>query len=746
MLPQAGYSIHWRLGGRGERARSCRGAGDTRDRGIIRAVMQKPGATLTLLILGAILLAGWAMRATDLDADPPEKLSWSQGPYTDGALVVHNARNDALFGSWIRDHANDIYFYPLANLATRAVFSVAGVGRGQAAFANTIFGVLSILLIATAILRACGPPAAILFTLFAAFHYYLVMYDRLAIAEPAMIFLIAVSVFLFERASRGNEAGRSPTIVAGMAGMAGLFAAAAVLIGKAHALYFPLAMLLAFLIAAAGSGKKNARHRNRRLVYALLGMGVAALLWAALLGVPHADYIFSQASRATIEKHGDDPRQVLAQIGINLFHMGVESNSVQRMPVLFVLAMIGILGIVSKPVAALRKEPPLVLLFLCWLVLGWATIATQHTPSPRYLLALLIPMIYLATRPLTALLGDGKLAWSLPREPRTRAAGLFVIFFVAYQAFAVTGLVERAAPGIDPLYETLILLAGATAVLGILHLAYSGKRKLAVTLAWSPGRRRAMVGTLVIAVLVMHVGRWVSWKTTHTHYLRDASIDIARSLGEDAALIGPYAPTFGLDNELPAYPFLGRYERPGLLQELRPTHMVLVTRIEQAEIERRYPELAAGWTFAGLYPIRMQYADKIVVYRLPRSLGGAPLHYYEPSAMERAIDAIAAEDFATPPPLLEPYLAQHPENAEAHYLLGVCYFKQDRLQDAIPLIERAATLRPDRPLYHFRLGDYYARAGRSDEALTALERACVLNPDDDVFRNARDTMRARAGG
>ncbi|NNE10003.1 MAG: hypothetical protein HKN20_15690 [Gemmatimonadetes bacterium] len=249
--------------------------------------MQKPGATLTLLILGAILLAGWAMRAVHLDADPPEKLSWSQGPYTDGALVVHNARNDALFGSWIRDHANDIYFYPLTNLAARAVFAVAGVGRGQAAFANTVFGVLSILLFGVAIMRACGRAPAVLFTLFAAFHYYLVMYDRLAIAEPAMIFLAGLAVFAFQSIAIGRGGGRARAGGFALAApvAAGFFAAAAVLIGKAHALYFPVAMLLAIVIAAGAGKKKDAsRSRNRRLAFVVLGMAVAALVWSALLG------------------------------------------------------------------------------------------------------------------------------------------------------------------------------------------------------------------------------------------------------------------------------------------------------------------------------------------------------------------------------------------------------------------------------------------------------------------------------
>lgn len=700
---------------------------------MIRATMQKPGVTLTLVILGAILLTGWAMRSADLDADPPETLSWSQGPYTDGGIVGHNARNHALFNTWVRDHANDIYFWPVTNFATGFVYSIAGVGRGQAALANTIFGTLSILLLGAAFLRVFGRGTAILCTLFATFHYYLVMYDRLAIAEPAMIFLLSVSVFCFGMSERRSTA----------AFAAGFFGVLAVLIGKAHAMYFPVALVLALLIPRSG-GAGAKRERNRRLLIVLAGMAIATAIWAAVLGVPHGDYLFSQGSRASFEKHGEDPRQAAAQVWINLFHMGVQTNSVQRMPVLFVLAMTGLLGVISKTTSALRKEPPFVFLMLVWLVLGWATIATQHTPSPRYLLALLPPMIYFASRPLIGLLNDEKPAWSLPREPRAMYASAFLLYFFVYQALAVTRIVNRAAPGLDPLYVTLILQAAALPVFGALLFAVSMKsrKKRTLKLDWTPGRRRALAGTLVIAFLLIHGGRWASWKMSNTHYMRDASIDIGSSLGEGAALIGPYAPTIGLDNALPAYPFLGRYEHPGLLYELQPTHMVIVTPFEQAAIEERYPSLASAWTFAGLYPIRMPYADKIVIYRLPQTLDGKRLNEYKPSALEHAVDAIRVEAWDTALPFLEQFLDQHPDHAEGIYLLAVCRFGLSELDAAISLAERAVVLRPERPLYHFRLGDYYARAGQKDHALRELETTCRLDPDDQVFRRARDTMRA----
>ena len=74
-----------------------------------------------------LLLMGLGLRIIDLDADPPGSISWSEGPFTDGAVVVHNARNKTLFDEWIVDYCKDLYLFPLSNVVAYATFEVAGV-------------------------------------------------------------------------------------------------------------------------------------------------------------------------------------------------------------------------------------------------------------------------------------------------------------------------------------------------------------------------------------------------------------------------------------------------------------------------------------------------------------------------------------------------------------------------------------------------------------------------------------------
>ena len=80
-------------------------------------------------LLAAFVLAGWLLRVNDLAADPPGALSWSQGPYTDGAVVLHDTRNKVLHDEWIIDYCEDLCLFPLSNAAAYPVMRTMGASR-----------------------------------------------------------------------------------------------------------------------------------------------------------------------------------------------------------------------------------------------------------------------------------------------------------------------------------------------------------------------------------------------------------------------------------------------------------------------------------------------------------------------------------------------------------------------------------------------------------------------------------------
>ena len=73
--------------------------------------------------------------------------------------------------------------------------------------------------------------------------------------------------------------------------------------------------------------------------------------------------------------------------------------------------------------------------------------------------------------------------------------------------------------------------------------------------------------------------------------------------------------------------------------------------------------------------------------------------------------------------------ALSPQDAEAHYNLGVTLQKLGRLDEAEACYTQAIALRPDFTTAHYNLGDALKRLGRLDEAAASYTQAIALKPD-----------------
>ena len=78
--------------------------------------------------------------------------------------------------------------------------------------------------------------------------------------------------------------------------------------------------------------------------------------------------------------------------------------------------------------------------------------------------------------------------------------------------------------------------------------------------------------------------------------------------------------------------------------------------------------------------------------------------------------------------LLETALGSDPENAQALYLLAVCYRVQGRFDDALTTLEHLRTLSPDYARAWQEIGHNHRDLGRFDAAIDAYEHAVELNP------------------
>lgn len=91
-------------------------------------------------------------------------------------------------------------------------------------------------------------------------------------------------------------------------------------------------------------------------------------------------------------------------------------------------------------------------------------------------------------------------------------------------------------------------------------------------------------------------------------------------------------------------------------------------------------------------------------------------------------------------PLLELAIAARPQDAEAHYLLGLSLLNQNQGESAVAPLEKATELAPTNSVYRRTLGDAYgvsaqkaglfARLGWAKKCKAAYDKAVELDPKD----------------
>ncbi len=106
-----------------------------------------------------------------------------------------------------------------------------------------------------------------------------------------------------------------------------------------------------------------------------------------------------------------------------------------------------------------------------------------------------------------------------------------------------------------------------------------------------------------------------------------------------------------------------------------------------------------------------------------------------PPVVLLSLEAIEAEmeagNYARAAEALEALVAQEPENADAHFNLGLAYFNLGEYEKAVPAFERVLELDTERAsaVYH-NLGVLEYQRGRLNEAVAQFQAAIEADPED----------------
>ncbi|MBI5191787.1 MAG: tetratricopeptide repeat protein [Nitrospirae bacterium] len=90
-------------------------------------------------------------------------------------------------------------------------------------------------------------------------------------------------------------------------------------------------------------------------------------------------------------------------------------------------------------------------------------------------------------------------------------------------------------------------------------------------------------------------------------------------------------------------------------------------------------------------------------------------------------------------------LRLEPDNALAHFNLGLTYVHEGRADDALTHMRIAAGLKPDKPEFRNGLGIAYAEKGMAGDAVREFEEAVRLAPENQGFRENLERARGMGG-
>jgi 4-amino-4-deoxy-L-arabinose transferase-like glycosyltransferase len=345
--------------------------------------------------LAVVLVLAAVLRGLFPAADPPWR-STVGIPWHDEGAWTHNARNKALYGSWIQDEWNPLYIAPVFTALEYASFATLGVGIRQARLVSEVAGFVSVLLLALGLRRVAGGTAGVFGGALLATNYVYVMYDRAAMMEALMAAFMVASWYCVTRAERNAPWGA----------LAGLFAALAFFTKAAAAAYVGALGLLA--VAAFLPGEVERRQRSKN-VWILAGIVVSFAVVAVVFVLPHwADYRFYNWQVSVTRKPSYTPYWLFTRVT----WFPVLHDTFSRSWPELLLTVLGAWSAVLRWRAASAGER----LLLLWVAVGSLELLVHDVGNERRFVFLLPPLTAFAALTLargTIEFGEpGRAAWT----------------------------------------------------------------------------------------------------------------------------------------------------------------------------------------------------------------------------------------------------------------------------------------------------------------------------------------------
>ena len=478
----------------------------------------RPSRGFTASLLGIFILA-LALRFLYPAADPPWRSTVGIVWHDEGAWT-HNARNKALYGTWVQDAWNPVYVAPVFTALEYLSFEALGVGIWQARLVSQVAGAISVLLLALGIRRIAGDLAALFAGALLATNYVYVMYDRAALMEALMAALMVASWYCVARAERQPAWGA----------LAGLFATLAFFTKAAAAAYVgALGLLVLMDLLRRGSG---------RTLWILGGLAVSFGVIALFFVLPHwSDYRFYNWQISVTRKPSYDLHSLVTRVTwLPILH-----DTFSRM---WGALCFGVLGAWSVA-HGWRRAGSAERLLLLWVGIGVLELLVHDVGNERRFVFLIPALVGLAS----LVLARGA-AFAEDLRTVTRARVVLLAPLVFYSAYVLLGAIVRL-PYLTEVYAGVLrmpvrLSAAGAALLTAAIVALWPRAGRLLAVPWTA----RVAGTLVVLGVCWNVAQFADWAVHRTYKNYQTSVELGRVLPPDTLVQGKLANGLALENRI----------------------------------------------------------------------------------------------------------------------------------------------------------------------------------------------------
>ncbi len=556
-------------------------------------------------LLFVILLGGASIRLLALRADPPPAMA---GDFvSDEAWWAHNARNQALFGTWVLDDFNQgLFAAPLHTAMIRLSFMWGGVCLAQTRLVSAISGLVTIALVGVLLTQELGRWNGLAAMLILAFDYYVVSYDRVGLVEPlptALMTLVAILVIL----------ARHRTYALGIAGAVAVMAYFA----KANAVFF-LATPMIFMLSSRRRFRPT-QGASRKILTWELGAYVSGALacfavWLVFFILPNWNEYLFQVGRLRDESKA---KGIFVFSNFCMFAMA-ETDGIPRYTqfltqALLPLGLASLWGIHTGALicrqglrVTISELSDLERFASIWVITFLPYFVNHMSYSSQRYHVFVVPMTILGVhllgprrRELLSLRFNPGLGFSSPSY--LAALLLIALPFILYLRLPTMRLFQMWTDTLDigtnRGLSVSIVAALATLILSVVCLA-----TFSLAFHASP-RKSAPVGAiawLLVALLLpfqlVAIGREAN-RLSYT--IEEATAELKARIGEEARVIDGFTLVFGtrnrylvlLDRRRSGYGFFGKR----LVPTYRPTHVAIGGECSEADFALKARDELSGW-------------------------------------------------------------------------------------------------------------------------------------------------------